>query len=75
MQSAIFKISAHRGGWAVEHDGEVTGPYRTREAAFEAAVGPASPHGPTGQLETVSSAVPAIGQPYFPGTQTMMRTS
>jgi Uncharacterized protein conserved in bacteria (DUF2188) len=42
MRSAAYKIDRHKDGWGVEHDGQVTGPYETKEAAFEAAVGPAS---------------------------------
>jgi hypothetical protein len=41
-EAAIYKIGHHGTGWGVEHDGEMTGPYETREAAFEAAIGPAS---------------------------------
>lgn len=42
MASAAFRIVPHKSGWGVEHDASVTGPYLTKEAAFEAAVGPAS---------------------------------
>ena len=42
MKSVAYKVGHLHGGWAVEHDGEVTGPYETKEAAFEAAIGPAS---------------------------------
>jgi len=42
MKSATYTIGHRGSGWAVEHDGEVIGPYDTREAAFEAAIGPAS---------------------------------
>ncbi|HYW59282.1 MAG TPA: hypothetical protein VE909_02080 [Xanthobacteraceae bacterium] len=42
MRSATYKICHQRGGWGIEHDGEVTGPYETKEAAFEASIGPAS---------------------------------
>ncbi len=42
MKSAAYRIGHHPGGWGLEHDGEVTGTYDTKEAAFEAALGPAS---------------------------------
>lgn len=42
MKSADYNIAPHRDGWGVEHDGQVTGPYDTKEAAFESALGPAS---------------------------------
>jgi hypothetical protein len=42
MKSADYRIEHRPGGWGVAHDGEVTGTYDTREAAFEAALGPAS---------------------------------
>lgn len=42
MPKAAFSIVPAEGGWSVDHDGEKTGPYNTREAAFEAAIGPAS---------------------------------
>jgi hypothetical protein len=41
-REANYKITARAGGWVVEHDGEVSSPYETREAAFEATLGPAS---------------------------------
>jgi hypothetical protein len=42
MKSAAYRIVHSRDGWGVEHDGKVEGSYDTKEAAFEAAVGPAS---------------------------------
>ncbi len=42
MKSAAFRIVASRNGWGVEHDGKLEGSYDTKEAAFEAAVAPAS---------------------------------
>jgi uncharacterized protein DUF2188 len=42
MKSAAYRIVQSRGGWGVEHDGKLEGAYDTKEAAFEAAVGPAS---------------------------------
>ena len=38
----VRAIGRHYGAWGVEHDGQMTGPYDTKEAAFEAAIGPAS---------------------------------
>jgi hypothetical protein len=39
---AAYKIVPHQSGWGVSHDGEVVGPYETKEAAFEATVAAAS---------------------------------
>lgn len=39
---AVYRVLPTEGGYCVEHDGERSGPYFTREAAFEAAVFPAS---------------------------------
>jgi len=42
MKSAAYRIVHGRDGRGVEHDGRIDGAYDTKEAAFEAAVGPAS---------------------------------
>jgi hypothetical protein len=42
MNSATYDVVPNRGGWGIAHDGKVHGRYATKEAAFEAAVGPAS---------------------------------
>ena len=42
MKSAVYSIARHKDGWAVEHDGEISAAYDTKEAAFEAALAPAS---------------------------------
>ena len=42
MTHAAYRVGRHYGAWGVEHDGEMIGPYDTKEAAFEAAIGPAS---------------------------------
>jgi len=41
MGRAIYRIVPHRGGWGVDHNGSIAGPYASKEAALEAAVGPA----------------------------------
>ena len=38
MKSAAYRIVPFEDGWGVAHDGEISGPYETKEAAFEAAV-------------------------------------
>jgi Uncharacterized protein conserved in bacteria (DUF2188) len=42
MKSAAYRIVPYQDGWGVEHDRRIAGPYETKEAAFEAASGPAS---------------------------------
>lgn len=42
MGSALYVVVQTEDGWAVEHDGTVGMSYLTKEAAFEAAVPPAS---------------------------------
>jgi phosphotransferase system HPr-like phosphotransfer protein len=42
MGIAGYKIAPYRNGWGVSHDGRTTGPYETREAAFEATAAAAS---------------------------------
>jgi hypothetical protein len=42
MGRAIYKVVETKDGWGVSHGGSVSGSYMTKEAAFEAAVGPAS---------------------------------
>ena len=42
MGMAAYKIIPHESGWGVSHDGDIVGPYATKEAAFEATVAAAS---------------------------------
>ena len=42
MGRAVYVVVGREGEWSVEHDGKLSGPYVSKEAAFEAAVGPAS---------------------------------
>jgi len=42
MGHAEYKIVRRKDGWGIAHEGTVTGDYLTKEAAFEAAVLPAS---------------------------------
>jgi hypothetical protein len=42
MGQAVYKIVETKDGWGVSHQGKVSSSYMTKEAAFEAAVGPAS---------------------------------
>ena len=38
METAFYEVVSRGGKWFVVHDGEETGPYVTKEAAFEAVV-------------------------------------
>ena len=38
MGTAAYRIMPYQGGWGVEHDGKMKGPYETKEAAYEASV-------------------------------------
>jgi hypothetical protein len=67
MVEAVYRIVAHNGGWGVLHEGTVSGDYITKEAAFEAAVGPASNAIKNGQAVTITvegseSGEPALGK-------------
>jgi hypothetical protein len=42
MARHAFKVRASGDQWVIDSDEQKLGPYATREAAFEAAVGPAS---------------------------------
>ncbi|MGQ4273335.1 hypothetical protein [Terrihabitans sp. B22-R8] len=42
MAKAVYQIVQRGEEWFVQHDGNEAGPYLTSEAAFEAAVPPAS---------------------------------
>ena len=42
MGQATYNIVPYEGGWGVAHDGATTGPYATKEAAFEATAAAAS---------------------------------
>jgi len=42
MGQAIYRIERYKEGWGVSHDGSTTGPYETKEAAYEATVAAAS---------------------------------
>jgi hypothetical protein len=67
MGIASYKIVPNENGWGVAHDGRVKGSYATKEAAFEAAVAPASnaiKQGHEVRIEVVGSDgdSPALGQ-------------
>lgn len=42
METAVYEVVSRGEEWFVLHDGDEAGPYLTKEAAFEAAVGPIS---------------------------------
>ncbi len=42
MSRAVYRVIKQADGFAVDHDGQRSDPYATREAAFEAILGPAS---------------------------------
>jgi hypothetical protein len=54
-----FEIVPHAKGWAVKHREEVSGPYLTKQAAFEAAAGLVE--NLIAQGEAVEIRVPAEG--------------
>jgi hypothetical protein len=55
MARVYYSIVRMNGsGWAIRHDGKLTGGYATKEAAFEAAVAPASDAVKEGHAVTIS---------------------
>lgn len=68
MGQAVYKIVETKDGYGVSHRGKVSGSYLTKEAAFEAAIGPASnaiKNGDAVQITVEASAPgePALGKP------------
>jgi hypothetical protein len=63
MKSADYRIGHRPNGWGVEHDGKVSGTYDTREAAFEAAIGPASNAIKLGYAVSITVEGPETGEP------------
>ena len=63
MDTAKNRVIPYEGQWGVAHDGETAGPYVTREAAFEAAVAPASLALKQGYAVEVSVPPPEPGRP------------
>ena len=63
MSSASYYIIRHGGGWGVEHDGRTTGPYETKEAAFESTLGAASNAIKLGYAVSVTVAGSRGGEP------------
>jgi hypothetical protein len=59
VKEAKYTIDERADGWVVTHDGDITGPYDTREAAFEAALGPASNAIKLGYGLSISVAAPS----------------
>ena len=41
MVSATYEVIPYEDGWGVDHQGSVAGPFVSKEAALEAALGPA----------------------------------
>lgn len=41
-KKTAFRVVAKGDGWAIDHNGTLEGDYATKEAAFEAIIGPAS---------------------------------
>ena len=55
MERVYYSIVSMNGsGWAIRHDGKLTGSYATKQAAFEAAVAPASDAVKEGHAVTIS---------------------
>jgi len=55
MERVYYSIVRMNGsGWAIRHDGKLTGRYATKAAAFEAAVAPASDAVKEGHAVTIS---------------------
>jgi hypothetical protein len=63
MAKAAYKIVRHEDGWAVQHDHDISQAYATREAAFEAAVAPASNAIKTGSAVSIEVEEPGKDEP------------
>ncbi|HVZ54222.1 MAG TPA: hypothetical protein VG986_19815 [Pseudolabrys sp.] len=62
MSSANYHIVRRSGGWCIEHDRDVSQPYLTREAAFEAIIGQVSNALKTGDAVTINVDGPPAGE-------------
>ena len=63
MSLAAYKVVPNQGGWGIDHDGKVMGSYATKEAAFEAAFGPASNALKQGLAVQITVEASAKGEP------------
>jgi hypothetical protein len=61
MRTAAYKIVRVKDGWGIEHEGEVTGSYATKEIAFEMAALAAS--NAIKQGHAVTLMVPGVNAP------------
>ncbi len=63
MDTLLYRIvPSAGGGWAFQHDGETSMTYTTREAAFEAVVGPISNAIKEGAAIELTIAAPPAGE-------------
>jgi hypothetical protein len=63
MDKLLYRIlPSAAGGWAFEHNGELSMSYMTREAAFEAVLGPVSNAIKEGAAIEVTIAAPPAGE-------------
>lgn len=58
----VYRVVAQGKKWAINHDGNLEGSYSTKEAAFEAAIGPASNSIKDGVGITIEVPSPAPGE-------------
>jgi hypothetical protein len=63
MALARFHVAPESDGWKVDTDGGLSGPYLTREAAFEALLGPASTAIKQGDEIRIVVEAPPPGKP------------
>jgi hypothetical protein len=63
MATASYRIVRQKDGWAVRHGAEISQAYSTREAAFEAAIPPASNAIKSGDAVAIEVDAPDKNEP------------